>query len=162
METPDQKLQRAEVALQELNELYNFAETLYPIERTMGPRNLNENLERRRQADFHTYRQRSNILTGTMFWGTTFFLVMARCSTGAWNQIHVVAQNPRTALLYFAAGAFVNYAGNIIALSQKGVNHSYYFQNKIVASNHHTHAVIKTTIAQLQKRRMSIWDSVPN
>lgn len=40
METPDQKLEKAEVALRELNELYEFAETLYPIDRTMGPRQV--------------------------------------------------------------------------------------------------------------------------
>jgi len=61
-------------------------------------------------------------MEGSLFWSTAFLLVLGRCSTGAWSQIHTLALRPRTALLYMGTGLFVNVYCNFTAIYHNGYN----------------------------------------
>ena len=86
---------------------------------------------------------------------------MSRISEGSFKNIPNIAQRPAKMAAFFMFGVFVNAVVNVTRFLDQGVDQRTYNLNRRVAQNEHTHAVLKTTLQQLDTRRMGIWDAVP-
>ena len=84
--------------------------------------------------------------SGALFWGFSTFLLLSRVSSASWAEVAQLSKRPAKAFTFFMYGVSLNAFVNILRFVDEGYSQKVYNLHRKVATNEHTHAIVKTTL----------------
>eukprot|EP00347_Sterkiella_histriomuscorum_P020600 403337193 len=162
MESMHDKLDKLQTDLAAVEELYSFGAQVYPYHKIRAERSLNENEERRNNAQMLANQNLMGYTASNGFiWGLSSLFLLGVANQGSVKAFPQIFNRPAKALLFFYIGVCINLAVNVSKVSDSNFTRRNFIVNRRVAQNQHAHSIIRTCLQQLEVRRMGLTDSNP-